>query len=78
MSSVVIQPSLTASSTDSSLVYVKTMEGIIIGVSTSADSLRIDWRSPAELGYELAPTALKQKDGILLVDGKLTRIDTRP
>ncbi|HEV9038395.1 MAG TPA: PQQ-binding-like beta-propeller repeat protein [Puia sp.] len=54
-------------SADSSLVYVKTMEGIVIGVSTTADSLRIDWRSPVGLGYELAPTALFEKNGILLV-----------
>jgi len=52
---------------DSSLVYVKTMEGIVIGVSTKAPALQIDWQSPVELGYELAPTALLEKDGVLLV-----------
>ena len=54
-------------SADSSLVYVKTMEGVVVGISASAESLRIDWRSPAQLGYELAPTALSEKDGVLLV-----------
>lgn len=54
-------------SADSSLVFVKTMDGVVIGVSTSADALQIDWRSPAELGYELAPTALQEKAGVVLV-----------
>ena len=54
-------------SADSSLVFVKTMEGIVIGVSTTAPTLRIDWQSPVPLGYELDPSALLEKDGILLV-----------
>ena len=54
-------------SADSSLVYVKTMEGTVIGVSAKADSLQIDWRSPAQLGYELSPTALRDTGGVLLV-----------
>jgi len=54
-------------SADSSLVYVKTMDGAVIAVSTTADSLRIDWRSPVELGYELAPTALLEHQGVVLV-----------
>jgi outer membrane protein assembly factor BamB/predicted phosphodiesterase len=54
-------------SADSSLVYVKTMEGIVIGVSTKAAALQVDWQSPVELGYELSPTALIEKDGVLLV-----------
>jgi len=54
-------------SADSSLVYVKTMDGVVIGVSTTAASLQIDWRSPVDLGYELAPTALLESDGIVLV-----------
>ena len=52
---------------DSSKVYVKTMDGILIGVSTSADSLRIDWRSPVELGYELSPTRLLEQAGVIYV-----------
>lgn len=54
-------------SADSSLVYVKTMDGVLIGVSTSADSLRIDWRSPVQLGYELSPTRLFEGNGIVYV-----------
>jgi outer membrane protein assembly factor BamB/predicted phosphodiesterase len=54
-------------SADSSLVYVKTMDGIVIGVSTTASTLQIDWRSPVQLGYELSPTALLEKNGVVLV-----------
>jgi outer membrane protein assembly factor BamB/predicted MPP superfamily phosphohydrolase len=54
-------------SADSSLVFVKTMEGRVIGVSTSAPSLQVDWQSPVQLGYELAPTALQEKDNVILV-----------
>ncbi|HEY4337845.1 MAG TPA: PQQ-binding-like beta-propeller repeat protein [Puia sp.] len=54
-------------SADSSMVYVKTMDGAVIGVSTTASALQIDWRSPVDLGYELAPTALLENDGIVLV-----------
>jgi outer membrane protein assembly factor BamB len=54
-------------SADSALVYVKTMDGAVIGVSTTAPALQIDWRSPVDLGYELAPTALLERDGVVLV-----------
>jgi outer membrane protein assembly factor BamB len=54
-------------SADSLLVYVKTMDGAVIGVSTRADSLQIGWRSPVELGYELAPTVLIEYAGVVLV-----------
>lgn len=54
-------------SADSSLVFVKTMDGAVIGVSSTAGALQIDWRSPVVLGYELSPTALLEKDGVLLV-----------
>jgi outer membrane protein assembly factor BamB len=54
-------------SADSSLVFVKTMDGAVIGVSSTAPSLEIAWRSPVSLGYELAPAALLENDGVLLV-----------
>jgi outer membrane protein assembly factor BamB len=54
-------------SADSSLVYVKTMEGVLIGVSTKADQLQIDWRSPVQLGYELSPTRLLEENGVIYI-----------
>jgi outer membrane protein assembly factor BamB len=54
-------------SNDSTLVYVKTMEGVLIGVSTTATALQIDWQPALQLGYELSPTALLEDNGILYV-----------
>lgn len=54
-------------SADSSLVYAKTMDGVVIGVSTTAPDLHIDWQSDIQLGYELAPTALLEYNGIVYV-----------
>jgi outer membrane protein assembly factor BamB/predicted phosphodiesterase len=54
-------------SADSALVYVKTMEGVLIGVATHSDSLRIDWQPAIQLGYELCPTPLLEDKGIVYV-----------
>jgi outer membrane protein assembly factor BamB/predicted phosphodiesterase len=54
-------------SADSALVYVKTMEGRLIGVSTAAADLQIGWRPEVELGYELDPNPLLEKDGVVYV-----------
>ena len=49
-------------SEDSSLVYIKTMEGNLYGVSSTSDSMEIVWKANAELGYEISPTAIVEKD----------------
>ena len=54
-------------SADSALVYVKTMDGLLIGVSATASSLQISWQSPVQLGYELSPTALLENEGVVYV-----------
>jgi outer membrane protein assembly factor BamB/predicted phosphohydrolase len=54
-------------SEDSSMVYVKTMEGVLIGVSTAAYELQIDWQSPLQLGYELSPTPLVESNGFIYI-----------
>jgi outer membrane protein assembly factor BamB len=45
-------------SEDSSLIYSKTMEGELIGISTSEPDMKITWRSETTLNYEIAPTAI--------------------
>ena len=45
-------------SSDSSLVYVKTMDGQLYGISTTVDSMLISWKSELRLPYELAPLPL--------------------
>ena len=54
-------------SSDSSLVYAKTMEGKLIGVSTSLPDMQITWHSDLGLNYEIAPTAIVEKENIIYV-----------
>ncbi|MGZ3882020.1 MAG: outer membrane protein assembly factor BamB family protein, partial [Flavisolibacter sp.] len=54
-------------SNDSSLVFVKTMEGNVYGISTSTDTMQAAWKSEVSLGYEICPTAIVEKDNIVYV-----------
>lgn len=54
-------------SSDSSLVYAKTMEGKLIGVSTSLPDMQITWHSDVGLNYEIAPTAIVEYKNIIYV-----------
>jgi outer membrane protein assembly factor BamB len=54
-------------SKDSSLVYAKTMEGELIGVSTSLPGMQITWKIDPGLNYEIAPTAIVQYRDIIYV-----------
>jgi len=54
-------------SSDSSLVYVKTMDGQLYGISTTADSMLISWKSSLQLPYELAPSAIIESQGVIYV-----------
>ncbi len=54
-------------SEDGKLVYVKTMDGQVLGVSTTADSMQIDWISKLQLPYELTPSAISAAQGLVFV-----------
>lgn len=54
-------------SSDSSMVFVKTMEGNVYGISTSADTMQVNWKSEVMLGYEICPTAIVEKNNIVFV-----------
>ncbi len=54
-------------SEDGRLVYVKTMDGQVLGVSTTADTMQIDWTSALQLPYELTPSAIAANDGQVFV-----------
>jgi outer membrane protein assembly factor BamB len=54
-------------SADSSLVYAKTMEGKLIGVSSSLPDMQITWHSDIGLNYEIAPTAIVEYKNIIYV-----------
>lgn len=52
---------------DSAIVYAKTMDGDVIGVSTKATDMEIVWKADTQLGYELAPTAIVERNDIVFV-----------
>jgi outer membrane protein assembly factor BamB len=54
-------------SKDSALVFVKTMEGELYGVSTTADTMQLSWHPPVELGYEICPTPIVAYQGTVFV-----------
>jgi outer membrane protein assembly factor BamB len=54
-------------SKDSSLVYVKTMDGEVHGISTTANDMTSIWKSEVALGYEISPTAIVENAGIVFV-----------
>jgi len=54
-------------SADSSLVYAKTMEGELIGISTSQPDMQITWEAHPGLNYEIAPTAIVEYKDVIYV-----------
>jgi len=57
-------------SADSSLVFVKTMDGNLYGISTKANEMSVTWKSSVSLGYEICPTAIVEKNNIVFVPGQ--------
>jgi outer membrane protein assembly factor BamB len=54
-------------SNDSTVVYVKTMEGNVLGISTTASDMQAAWKSEVSLGYEICPTAIVENDNLVYV-----------
>jgi outer membrane protein assembly factor BamB/predicted MPP superfamily phosphohydrolase len=52
-------------SADSSMVYVKTMEGDVLGVDTKADSVKINWKGARNMGYDISPSVVKENGGLV-------------
>lgn len=53
-------------SEDGNTVYAKTMDGDIVAFDATVAERKIKWVSSGEdMGYELAPTALAEKDGVI-------------
>ena len=57
-------------SVDSSLVFVKTMEGNVYGISTTASDVQPAWKSELSMGYEICPTAIVEKNNIVFIPGQ--------
>lgn len=54
-------------STDHKYVYVKTMDGDLLGISTKADKMEVSWKSDLKLPYELTPSAITANNKIVFV-----------
>ncbi len=54
-------------SKDSGLIFVKTMEGNVYGMSTSANDMSPVWKSEVSLGYEISPTAIVENNNVVFV-----------
>ena len=57
-------------SSDSSMVYVKTMEGNIYGVSTTSDTMQLIWHSELKLDYAISPSPILENNGIVYISTK--------
>lgn len=67
-------------SSDSLLVYTKTMQGELCGFSTSADSMELAWHPEVQLGYEICPTPIVEKDKTVYIptgSGLVVAIDRK-
>jgi outer membrane protein assembly factor BamB len=61
-------------------VYVKTMDGDLLGIATKADKMEITWKSNLKLPYELTPSAIATNNKIVFVpshSGLLSAVDAK-
>ncbi|WP_286589100.1 PQQ-binding-like beta-propeller repeat protein [Sphingobacterium sp. N143] len=61
-------------------VYVKTMDGDLLGISCSADNMEVVWRSALKLPYELTPSAIKTNRRLVFVpshSGLLSAVEAK-
>jgi len=54
-------------SEDGLLVLAKTMDGKVIGVSSSGDKPEVIWKTGFSMGYDIAPSVIKGLDGIIFI-----------
>jgi outer membrane protein assembly factor BamB/predicted MPP superfamily phosphohydrolase len=54
-------------SADSTLVLAKTMDGFVIGVESDTEQPEFVWRSDFDIGYDIAPGVITEKDGIIFI-----------
>lgn len=52
-------------SADSSLVYVKTMDGDVLGISATAGDMQIKWQGQRNMGYDISPTMIEEHGGLV-------------
>jgi outer membrane protein assembly factor BamB len=54
-------------SADHSMIYAKTMDGNVIGVSVTGDEGKIIWRADLNTGYDIAPGVIVESGGIVYI-----------
>lgn len=67
-------------SEDKKKVYVKTMDGDVLGISTAANEMEVVWKSALDLPYELTPSAIVESEGLVFVpshSGLVSALDAR-
>lgn len=52
---------------DSSIVYAKTMDGDLIGISAEASNMQIAWKAKTQLNYDIGPTAIVEYQDVVYV-----------
>lgn len=61
-------------------VYVKTMDGDLLGISSSDDKMDVIWKAKLKLPYELTPSAIKTNRKLVFVpshSGLLSAVDAK-
>lgn len=67
-------------SADGKYVYVKTMDGQLLGICVFADTMEVAWKSDLQLGYEISPTAIVANKKWVFVpsnNGLLSAVDAK-
>lgn len=65
-------------SEDKKFVYTKAMDDSVFAYSATADSMDLEWSLDAGFGYEISPSNIVEKDGVIYVptdEGVLYAID---
>lgn len=52
-------------SADSSLVYVKTTAGEVLGIDARSGSMDVKWKSGYKWGYDISPSRVEERDGFV-------------
>jgi len=54
-------------SADSTMILAKTMNGALIGVDTDGSEGRVVWKSGFDIGYDIAPGVITEKEGMIFI-----------
>ncbi len=52
-------------SADSSLIFVKTMDGDVLGISTTSNTMTVKWKALRNIGYDISPSEVQENGGLV-------------